>query len=633
MKKFIADLIVIGLIINLGSPVWSEEKSSQGFSLQEVTVIGNAVSVTGSGIPKYNVFGLSKPERLVIDFSDTEYKLKQSFPVENSPIINKVRGAQFKDKPTKVARVVMELKTSDIEYEVNEENGNTVIIKFFPVASEAGTPAVEQAYESPKPQETLSSAPEVSAPAIETVAQAPASTEVKAVAEPQSVTVPMPKPSASQKSAEVSSNQTSKKIGLTSKPISFDFEAADVRDVLRVLSMKSGINIICGDDVQGTVTMRLENVPFDKAFHTILALKNLVAEESGPNIIRVVTPQQIALERERSVTFTKIFPLNYAKADEIKTNLDMIRQSEGRRGGISVDDRTNSLIVTDTPEGLQSAERIISELDRKPEQVIIEAKIVEITLNKSIDLGVQWQYAGTAGDPNVAIGASRQHVVADNESVPGPNATIGANRNLPSGTGTLETGGTGVAFPASPVSGQISSIAFGIVSNGNRLNAVLSALQQKGLSKLLSSPKVTTINNKEAKILIGQKIPYTTTTISVSGSTQQTNFLDVGIKLTVTPTINVDQKITLAVHPEVSLYIRADPAGPVIGTREANTTVLVNNGETVVIGGLITDEDRKLATQVPILGDIPIIGTLFKRTLTSKDRTELLVFITPQIVK
>ncbi len=132
--------------------------------------------------------------------------------------------------------------------------------------------------------------------------------------------------------------------------------------------------------------------------------------------------------------------------------------------------------------------------------------------------------------------------------------------------------------------------------------------------------------------MVGQKIPYTTTTVSVSGTTQQTNFLDVGIKLTVTPTINSDQKITLNVHPEVSLYVRSDPAGPVIGTREAITTVIVNNGETVVIGGLITDEDRKSATMVPLLGDLPIIGHLFRQDIKSKDRTELLVFITPQII-
>jgi len=170
------------------------------------------------------------------------------------------------------------------------------------------------------------------------------------------------------------------------------------------------------------------------------------------------------------------------------------------------------------------------------------------------------------------------------------------------------------------------------VSNQTRITGILSALAQKNLSKLLSDPKVTTLNNKEAKILVGQRIPYTTTTVTTAGSTQSTNFLDVGVKLTVTPTINVDHKITLVVHPEVSLFVRTDAAGPVIGTREATTTVIVNDGETVVIGGLITDQDMKQGEQVPLLGDLPIIGHLFKHDYKSKARTELLVFLTPQIV-
>ncbi|MGD0511567.1 MAG: hypothetical protein ABSA33_07070, partial [Candidatus Micrarchaeaceae archaeon] len=295
----------------------------------------------------------------------------------------------------------------------------------------------------------------------------------------------------------------------------------------------------------------------------------------------------------------------------------------------SFDLRTNSLIVTDTPEGFLSLGAVISELDKKPQQVIIEAKIVEVDLNKSSDIGIQWQAASTVkNDSNVQIynGGSQAQSVS---TALGPNAVQNANVVSPLNT---SAGGTGVSFPATAVSGEIASIAFGLVTNQGQLTGLLSALAQKGLSKLLSSPKVTTINNQEAKIMVGQKIPYTTTTVSVSGSTQQTNFLDVGIKLTVTPTINSDQRITLNVHPEVSLYVRADPAGPVIGAREAMTTVIVNNGDTVVIGGLITDQDIKSATQVPLLGDLPVIGQLFRENSTSKARTELLVFITPQIL-
>lgn len=416
---------------------------------------------------------------------------------------------------------------------------------------------------------------------------------------------------------------------LSKKPISLDFEDADIRDVLRVLSLKSGVNIIYGTDVTGPVTLRLDNVPFDKAFETILSLRGLVAQEQGGNIIRVTTPTKIAEERAQAVTFTKVYPLNYAKAEEVKSNLDSIRTAEGRRGNISNDARTNSLIITDTPEGLVSLERIINELDKRPAQVLIEAKIVEVSLTNEYDLGIQWQYASTLvnnANSKVYVGATQAQTSA---SQLGSNAAANATVVSPLST---SQGGTGVSFPASAVNGQVASIAFGIVSNDALITGVLSALAQKGLSKILSNPKVTTINNKEAKILVGQRIPYTTTTVSTTGSTQSTNFLDVGVKLTVTPTINIDQKITLAVHPEVSLFVRADAAGPVIGTREAQTTVLVGNGETVVIGGLITEEDRKNGTQVPLLGDLPIIGHLFRRDYSSKQRSELLVFLTPHIV-
>jgi type IV pilus assembly protein PilQ len=418
------------------------------------------------------------------------------------------------------------------------------------------------------------------------------------------------------------------KVSLPKKPITLDFEEADIRDVLRVLSMKSGINIIYGSDVTGTVSIRLENVPFDKAFETILSLKNLVSQEQGGNILRVVTPQKISDERAQAVTFTKIFPLNYAKGDEVKVNLDSIRSAEGRRGNVSVDGRTNSLIVTDTPEGLTSVEQIISELDQKPQQVMIEAKIVEIVLTDNLDLGIEWEYARTIPTANGVMTIGQSNVM--------PTDTLGVGKTGQAEVRTANSAlnsGTGVMLPATAVGGQIGSISFGLVEDSSRLTSMITALAQKGLSKLLSNPKVTTINNRTAKILVGQKIPYTTSTVSVGGTTQQTNFLDVGVKLNVTPTINVDRKITLDVHPEVSLFIRADPAGPVIGTREAQTTVIVANGETVVIGGLITEDDRKLGTQVPLLGDLPVIGFLFRHQNNTKDRTELLVFLTPHILE
>jgi type IV pilus assembly protein PilQ len=669
MKKWIAGIGVICIVSCAFRSLWCLDPF---VTLDQIAHDDTAITMTLSGETKCHVFKISNPPRLVVEFANTEYNYSVKEIAVAHPVIKRIRGGQFQNTPVKAARVVVDLETmvpyqlkvvgKQVRLELTAATGITAAagesvpaatpalektdtaaaVKPLAAASATPVPAakpardedatitiaapVQQDNKKDKKNAPAAEDPEYTATAAQHAASPAASfSPVTTDEKPAAVTTP----AAAAITAKPAPKNDTKSITLSRKPITFDFEEADVRDILRILSMKSGINIIYGSDVSGTLTLHLENVPFDQAFETILSLKGLVSQEQGTNIIRVVTPQKISEERSQAVTFTKVFPLNYAKAEEIKQNLDSIRSAEGRKGSISVDARTNSLIVTDTPEGLSSVERIIAELDKKPSQVIIEAKIVEVVLSKSLDLGIQWQYANTlVNDPNtkVYVGATKAET---SNSALGSGAASGSAVVSPLAT---TDGGSGVTFPATSVSGQMSSIAFGIISNQARLTGLLTALSQKGLSKLLSTPRVTTINNKDAKILVGQRIPYTTTTVTATGSTQQTNFLDVGVKLSVTPTINVDQKITLQVHPEVSLFIRADAAGPVIGTREAQTTVIVNNGETVVIGGLITDEDKKMGAGVPLLADLPVIGHLFKRDYKTKDRTELLVFITPQII-
>lgn len=634
MKKL---LIVLGVAALIAALFYRLQAQENFKTLNSIKVDGNSVVMTLSGKTKHHVFKISNPPRLVVEFSNTEHNIKVKELEVNGDLIKRIRSGQFENDPVKIARIVVDLAKMT-EYTLKDK-GNDVVLILNPSARPAKETA--KAEETPaKPEEAAAAKPAEEVPLVIATPYEPSKQEAEAPAaepaKPEKAAAvekaPEEKPKAvetAKKAVEKPSQTSAKSSGqvvLPRKPITLDFEDADITDVLRVMSLKSGINIIHGSEVTGTITLHLENVPFDKAFDTILSLKGLVSQEQGPNILRITTPQSIAAERSQAVTFTKIFPLNYAKAEEVKSNLDAIRLAEGRRGNISVDARTNSLIVTDTPEGLQTLQKIIEELDKRPQQVLIEAKIVEIDVTNTLDLGIQWQYSGTvSGDPNVAIGVTKATtgdsgfgVTAQGTSLLSPAA--------------VSEGGTGVSFPAAASGGQTSQIAFGIWGNGRYLTGVLNALAQKGLSKILSTPKVTTINNKQAKILVGQRIPYTTTTVTTAGSTQSTQFIDVGVKLTVTPTINVDEKITLQVHPEVSLYVRADAAGPVIGTREADTTVMVNNGDTVVIGGLITENDQKLGTQVPLLGDLPIIGHLFKRDYNNKERTELLVFLTPQII-
>ncbi|MDI6756863.1 MAG: type IV pilus secretin PilQ, partial [Endomicrobiia bacterium] len=632
--------------------------------LDAVSYDANSVVFKLSGPGKFKAFKITNPQRLVIDFTGIEHNLKtKEIVVADNQAVSRIRSGQFQNEPVKIARAVLDLK-KDIGYEL-KVRGNDVVLSFKDVPSpESKSEAAPMAVGASAPKQVaIATAPAPSAESqpIEVIAvpieedasaakvvaeSAPSSAAKAAVASVAPVVAPKAEPvkqqqqpaakkeepkkpvasavAAKQSSAQKKEEPRSAKTVIPKTLVTFDFQDADIRDVLRVFSAQSGINIIYGPDVAGTVTITLRSVPFDQAFSTILTLKNLVSQDIGTNILRVMTPQALALERTQAVTFTKLLPLNYAKAEDVKTQLDAIRSAEGRKGIISVDARTNTLIITDTPEGLDNAARLIEDLDKKPYQVLIEAKLVEVNLTKDLDLGINWSYASTDGQTRIG---QTSIVTDDTQGIGVGNTRVAVGP---------AAGGAGVNFPATPVQGQLAGISFGVVSNNARLSSMLSAITSKGLAKLLSNPRVTTLNNQEARILVIQKVPYIQQTTQLGGTAgavaSEVQWLDVGIKLTVKPTINADRQVTLKVLPQVSLLIRMDPAGPVLGTREAETTIMVRDGETVVIGGLIREEDKKIATQVPLLGDIPILGQLFRRNYDTKERSELLVFITPQIL-
>lgn len=404
-------------------------------------------------------------------------------------------------------------------------------------------------------------------------------------------------------------------VKLSQEPISLHFQDTDIREIFRVFALKSGINIIYGEEVKGTLTIHLENVPLDQAFNTVLTLKGLTYQTAGKNILRVLTLEQLNVERAKAVTYTKIYPLNYAKAEEIKSQLDAIRSAEGRKGTISVDVRTNSLIVTDASEGLSAAERIIKELDKKPYQVMIEAKMVDVKLTNLDELGINWAYkeqdSAATQDTRYPAGVDK----TEQKIVKGESTEVETKLTVP---------GTGIIFN------------FGRVTDRLRLEAKLAALITEGKSKVLASPRVATLNNKEAKILIGDKVPFKTTTMGAGGVSQENwQFLDAGVKFTVTPTVNEARQIVLKVKSEVSVPGAPAAAGqpPPVSTREAEVTVMVNDKETLVIGGLIKETDIAGLEKVPFLGDMPILGYLFKYRKEQKERTELLVFLTPRVLE
>jgi type IV pilus assembly protein PilQ len=532
--------------------VHSQEASllnvSTAAAVPEQNVLSRVVLYLDVPPAKVNAFYIYRPEvSLVIDLMDTLHRWGKKEVSFTEGVVYRISSSQYKTVPQKITRVVLYLK-EPLKYSV-VKSSNNVIVSFLAKEKEARTPTPAAAT-SPKEKVTSVKKPSTSTSTI---------------------------------------SKGSPFINLTV----YD---ADIRDVLRLLAEKAGINIIYGDEVEGKVTIDLKNVPFDTALKAILDLRGYVAHKVDKNIIRVTTPDILAGERAKAITYTRVFTLKYALASDVKAQLDTIRNIEGRKGVISIDEKSNSLIITDTIEGLSSAEALIREIDRKPLQVSIDAKLVEITLGAGTDLGIEWGFKETREE-----GERKQTVEA---KIAAAGASIG-------------------------------SISFGLVTNTMELLSKLYAYARDNKANILSNPKIVTLNNKPATIFVGQSVPYKKVISQGVGvpPLETTEWQSVGIKLNVLPVINVEKKINLKVEPEVSLVTEYRPEGPVIGTRRANTTVLISDGQTLVIGGLISETDMKTISKVPLLGDIPVLGEFFKRNYGDKQRSELLVFVTPHVIE
>ena len=423
--------------------------------------------------------------------------------------------------------------------------------------------------------------------------------------------------------------------------VSFEFENMDIRDILKLMSAKAKINIVFGSDVGGALSLRLDNVPFNEAFRTVLSMMKLTTDQVGDTILRVITPTELKAQRTSSTNITRTFTLNYAKAAEVRTAVDGVRTAEGRTGSSIADIKTNTIIVTDTLEGLLATEALINQLDQRPRQVLIEAKLVEVNLNNQINYGVQWDYmsldrgkvGGQQGITSVGTTAGFTDATIQKS---GGALDLNAENNVTTTGGIGAAGrGTGVSLAADRIFGALT---FGRITNNFVLNATLNAAASEGKAKVLSEPKIATLNNQSANINVTTQIPYVTSNVAATGvQTQTVSYVQTGIQLTVTPSINADGRITLLVNPLVSQPSTTASGStatgaPAIDSRQANTTVLVRDGETIVIGGLIADTLQDTVSKIPLLGDIPVLGWLFKKKTKSRVRAELLIFVTTRIM-
>lgn len=404
--------------------------------------------------------------------------------------------------------------------------------------------------------------------------------------------------------------------------VTLEFKDADIKNIFRVIAEVSGYNMIIDSAVSGKVTLRLVNVPWDQALDLILETNSLGMTKSG-NVIRVLPLAMIKKSEEDKVASakakekledltTKLIPVSYAKAADISTKIKSVMTD---RGTALVDERTNTIILKDIQKSVDEAVKLVASLDEPTRQVVIEARIVEANTNFTRDLGVQWG-AGHAAD--AAHGNPTGYYFPNSY-----NVTAGGG-----GSFSLNPPATGGVGPT----GGVVGISFGSINNTLNLDLRLSALETQGWGKVISSPKIITLDNKEASIQQGVSIPFETT----SSSGTQTTFVDANLNLTVTPHVTADGRLSMkikATKNAPSLAFKGASGAPSIDKKEATTEILVKDGDTTVIGGIYQITKGESESFTPFFGKLPIIGWLFKSKSVQDSKTELLIFITPRIVR
>lgn len=662
-------LIVAGVILG-GKPAIARAQNTTGAATTPAVISSVAITqdpqraavrVEGAGRLEVHAVRIQNPERLVLDFAGARMGVqKSSIPGVSAPV-RSVRMAQFRPD---VARVVIDL-TGAAPYQIAHE-GDAVVVYLQAMPAEAATPAPvtstsndiprkEIAYTANAPRVMKTTAkssnaatPHFSLPNELTQPSASLADEKSEPARPESAqqAAQQAVQQASNAAATMASQQQAPQASTvtpaqapnkyTGEPISVNLKDVDLKDFFRLIHEISGLNVVLDPNVRGTLTIVLDEVPWDQALDIVLQNNGLDKQLNG-NVLRVATRETLKKEAETArdlqkaqaeavapVTVTRV--LSYAKAATMK---DTLKKFLSARGDIFSDDRSNQLVIRDIPSVIPTIDNLIRQLDRKSQQVEIEARVIAATRSFSQDIGVQWGFAGSTtsgrsifgGNPNVGVspiatgtGLPQPPLIATPIGNSGGSSTPGIpfNVNLPAGV---------------PTSGAF----FGHRSPNFAVDVFISAAEAKGVGKLLSKPKIVTQNNEKATVKQGQKIPIQTTinnTISVQ-------YIDAVLKLEVTPQITAEGTVFMDVLVENTQIDNGIPRVqgiPALDTQSAETKVLVADGGTVVIGGIIVTQQQTQINEVPFVGSLPIIGYLFKSRAVNITSSELLFFLTPRII-
>lgn len=612
------------------------------------------VQVRSNGVLQYKAFELREPRRLVLDIPNVVSN--SSVPVSGiagmSPV-RQVRVGQFQQAPP-ITRVVLELDTQaaydlrpsaeglEIEFRSTRSEAPARPVAAQPVATALQMPSISErmpnsvdavfasvrnlmstskvdlveapaATPTPEPQQTET--PQSAAPAA--LLQARKAPVETALAQQMAV---QPRPSGTPAAQAPAARR------YTGEPISINVKDVDLKDFFRLIHEISGLNVILDKGVTGTLTMVLDDVPWDQALDIVLRNNQLDSVLDG-NVLRIATLDSLKREQQAMADLAKAQAdtvdrvtisrsVNYAKAAELAGT---IRKFLSARADIIADERTNQLIITDIPQSIPTVDEVLRQLDKRTQQVEIEARIVAASRQFVRELGAQFGFSAFAGTRNTVLGGNPLGADSPISARPfTPPFVVGGGQAIP-------------LFSNFPAAG--GNVGFTISNNTPdfSLDLILTAAESRGIGKTLSRPKIVTQNNQRGSIQQGVQIPIQTTV----NNTVSTQLQDVTLAMTVTPQVTPDNNIFL----EITVTNRNIAAGvpringiPALNKQEATTRVLVADGATVVFGGVIANENNLTIQQVPILGSIPLIGNLFKRTGVSTSTNELLFFITPKII-
>ena len=554
-----------------------------------------------------------------------------------------IKNIDFRRGENGEGRVIVTLSENNIPMDINEEFGK-VVVKF--IGSDLPKPLHQSldVLDFATPVKSISSFKKDNDVRIEIE---PATKDFEHVAyQADNIFTIELKPIAK----EALEEQNKSKFGYTGERLSLNFQDIPVRAVLQLIADFTSLNVVVSDSVNGNLTLRLKNVPWDQALDIILKAKGLSKRESG-NVMLVAPSEEIAaqekIDLEASQAITELAPLrsvfftvNFAKVTELEKLFPAPDKDGGggsllsSRGSVIVDERTNTLIVKDTDDVIAELRRILIKLDVPIRQVLISSRIVIASNDFSKELGVRFgvtdvnsngtdginTISGTMNSTNEIIGDAIDNVATTGNALP--------LTSLPTGSSGGRLDRLGVNLPV--IGSNVGSIAFSVLKGGSLVDLEISAMQNENKGEVVSSPRVVTADRNEAFIEQGVEIPYLTA--SSSGATT-IEFKKAVMSIKVTPQITPDDRIIM------DLTVSKDSVGQVFGgipsidTREVQTQVLVNNGDTIVLGGIYEQVTRDEEDKIPLLGDLPLIGSLFRHTLTSDQKAELLIFVTPKILK